>query len=66
MSKETKGLSQLVKRVFLKYMRGYKDQQKYWNSRWKLGLRDDEWTEESRQKMINLVERRRLGICQVM
>ena len=56
MSKETKGLSQLVKRVFLKYMRGYKDQQKYWNSRWKLGLRDDEWTEESRQKMINLLE----------
>ena len=56
MSRETKGLSQLIKRVFLKYVTGYKNEQRYWNSRWKLGLRDDEWTEESRQKMVKLLE----------
>jgi len=56
MSKETKGLSQLAKRVFLKYVRGYRNAQMYWDSRWKLGLRDDEWTENNRQKMIKWLE----------
>jgi SAM-dependent methyltransferase len=56
MSKNTKGLSQLIKRVFLKYVTGYRNEQKYWDSRWKLGLKDDEWTEDNRQKMIKLLE----------
>jgi SAM-dependent methyltransferase len=56
MSKDTRGLVQFIKRVFLKYVTGYRDQQKYWNSRWKLGLRDDEWTEDAQRAMVKLLE----------
>ena len=56
MSKNKSGLSQLVKRVFLKYVTGYRNEQKYWDSRWKLGLKDEEWTKDKRERMSKLLE----------
>jgi hypothetical protein len=36
----------LSKRVFLKYIKGYGNEQNYWDSRWNLGLQAEVWTNE--------------------
>ena len=48
-------MAQLIKRIFLKYVIGYKREQNYWNARWRLGLKNDVWDEGRRQEMIILL-----------
>jgi SAM-dependent methyltransferase len=48
-------MAQLIKRILLKYAIGYKREQNYWDTRWKLGLSNDNWDERSRREMIALL-----------
>lgn len=56
MSSKTRGFSQFIKRVFLKYVVGYRNEQKYWNKRWKMGLKDENWSVEQRKTMVERVQ----------
>jgi len=56
MSTKTSGFLQRVKRIFLKYVVGYGSEQRYWNSRWKIGLKDEGWSNDFRKTMIERLE----------
>lgn len=49
-------MAQFIKRVFLKYVTGYKDERKYWDARWKLGITNEEWDDEFKEKMFALMK----------
>lgn len=48
-------MSEFIKRVLLKYVTGYKNERKYWDTRWRFGLRNEEWSEDFQKKMITLL-----------
>jgi hypothetical protein len=52
MSKDTKGKIQLLKRLYLKFLVGYGNKQRYWDSRWRLSLKDEEWLAVDREYLI--------------
>ena len=41
MKKVDRGIKGLVKRVYLKYFVGYKNPQKYWNTRWSIEMQTE-------------------------
>ena len=41
-----------IKHIFLKYIKGYGDEQKYWDSRWKLGLKNETLTGEYQKSLV--------------
>ena len=49
-------MAEFIKRVFLKYITGYGDERKYWDTRWKLGLKNEEWDSNFKQKMTALMK----------
>ena len=53
-------MKDFLKRVFLKFITGYRNPQKYWNRRWELGLKAEEWSGEmlrSYMKMLSDIMR---------
>jgi SAM-dependent methyltransferase len=48
-------MKDFLKRVFLKFITGYKDPQKYWNRRWELGLKSEEWSAEMLKRYIEML-----------
>jgi SAM-dependent methyltransferase len=50
-------MAEFIKRVFLKYITGYGDERKYWDTRWKLALKNEEWDSDFKQKMTALLNR---------
>jgi len=50
-------MKDLLKRVFLKYVVGYSDPQKYWEMRWRLGLHAEVETAKSGKKLAPKIRR---------
>lgn len=51
---EVTHIKDFIKRVVLKFV-GYKNPQTYWDIRWKLGLKAEEWTKETIQREFTLI-----------
>jgi SAM-dependent methyltransferase len=49
-------MAEFIKRVFLKYVTRYNNERKYWDMRWKLALKNEDWTDDFK-KMIALLKR---------
>jgi hypothetical protein len=50
-------LAEFIKRVFLKYVTRYNNERKYWDTRWKLGLKNEDWNDDFQKRMFTLMKR---------
>ena len=46
-------MSEKLKELYLKYVKGYGNERSYWDSRWSLGLRNEKLTSEYQKRLIH-------------